>query len=278
MPEAAGPQQHKLSREDALQYLRRFPEQGRIAVALNLALVLAGNALVFWLLWSGKLRAAHLVVLVFLEAAVLMALGWAVHRAVPERDWAEPPKPRKERLSVAAFMTVWLGGAYGMTLLMVEGYGDLLALRSAQAWIDSGILWPLGWTVLAGLVHALGDLAHYRTHGGKFLSNLSHDLLARVLTLVLGAIPFAMPFFAAVGLGVKGVEFVAKQAKVRPERSVFAALAILAIAAASFALVSWLMSSGAAGWAIGYVFAKLISELMVACVPLVMSHVARHGP
>jgi hypothetical protein len=276
MPEA---QPQSLTREDALQYLRRFPEQGRLAVAINLGLVLAGNALVFWLLWSGQLRAAHLIVLVLLETLLLLALGWLQLRIVPQRDWSEPPKPARERVGPLVFLAVWIGGAYGLTLVMVHGYGDLRALAtSPQAWIDAKLHWPLLYTAGLALLHFFSDLAYYRTHGGKFLAVLSHDTMARVLTLILGGIPFAMPFFAAVGLGVKGIEFVAKKAKVAPAQSALASAAMLGVAGGSFALVSWLMSSGTAGWAIGFVFAKLIAEAMVALVPLVMGHVARNGP
>ncbi len=268
-----------LSREDALQYLRRYPEHGRIAVAINIALVLAGNALVFWLLWSGLLRAAHLIVLVMVETALLFALGWWLQRQVPRKDWAEEPKPARERWSVGIFMLFWLGGAYGMTLLMVQGYGDLRALlTSPRAWIDAGLLWPLAYTAVLAVVHIVLDLAHYRRHGGPFQSTLAHDTMARVLTLVLGGIPFAMPFFVVVLGGLKGVEYVAKKAKVAPEQSLFASAAMLGVAWGSFALVDWLIHAGVTGWAVGFVFAKLISELMVACVPLVMGHVARHGP
>jgi len=279
MPEAARPASQKLTREDALQYLRRFPEQGRLAVAFNLGLVLAGNALVFWLLWSGQLRAAHLIVLVMLETILLFSLGWLQQRIVPERDWPEPRKPARERAGTLAFLLFWIAGAYGMTLLMVKGYGDLRALfTSPQAWLDAKLHWPLLYTGVLALVHFFGDLGWYKAHGGPFLSNLSHDTLARLLTLILGGIPFAMPFFAAVGLGAKGIEFVAKKAKVAPEQSALAGLALLAVAFGSFALVDWLISSGVTGWAIGFVFAKLIAEVLVALVPLVMGHVARVGP
>ena len=268
-----------LSREDALQYLRRYPEQGRIAVAINFALVLAGNALVFWLLWSGLLRAAHLIVLVMVETALFFALGWWLQRQVPRKDWAEEPKSAREKWSVGLFMLFWLGGAYGMTLLMVGGYGDLRALlTSPRAWVDAGLHWPLAYTAVLAVVHVVLDLAHYRRHGGPFQSTLAHDTMARVLTLVLGGIPFAMPFFVAVGLGAKGVEFVARKAKVAPGQSVLASVAMLAVAGGSFALVSWLIDSGVTGWAVGFVFAKLLAELMVACIPLVMSHVAKKGP
>ena len=279
MPEAARPKADKLTRADALQYLQRFPEQGRLAVAINLGFVVAGNALLFWLLWSGRLRAAHLVVLVLAEAALLFALGWLQQRLVPARDWPEPPKPARERAGTAAFLLVWIAGAYGMTLLMVDGYGDLRELFvSTRAWREAGLHWAFAYTIGLALFHFAGDLVYYKAHGGKFLSNLSHDTLARLLTLILGGIPFAMPFFVAVFGGLKGVEFVAKKARVAPEKSALAGVAMIAVAFGSFALVGRLIDSGVAGWAIGFVFAKLLAELMVACVPLVMRHVARHGP
>jgi tetrahydromethanopterin S-methyltransferase subunit F len=53
---------------------------------------------------------------------------------------------------------------------------------------------------------------------------------------------------------------------------------MIVVAHAGFALVSLLIASGVAGWAIGYVLAKLIAELMVAAIPLVMAKVARDGP
>ena len=102
--------------------------------------------------------------------------------------------------------------------------------------------------------------------------------MARWLTLLLGGIPFAMPFFAVAIGGFKGVEWLLKRARVKPHESVLGAIAMLGVAWGSFALIGVLVSGGVAGWAIGYVFAKLIAELAVACVPLVMAHVARHGP
>ena len=279
MPRAPRPApQPKLTRDDALKYLERFPEQGRFAIAFNLLLVLAGNALVFWLLWTGELRAAHLIVLVMIETLLLFALGWLQKRQVPERDWPEPADKATDTGTIL-FLLVWIGGAYGMTLLMIGGFGDLLALAtSKQAWLDAKLHWALAYTLVLALVHFFGDLAYYHAKGGTFQSSLAHDTMARLMTLILGGIPFAMPFFAAAGLGFKGVEFVAKKAKLHPGQSVFAGLAMLGVAAASFALVDWLITSGVAGWAIGFVFAKLIAEVMVALVPLVMAHVAKHGP
>lgn len=268
-----------LTRQDAESYLKRFPARGIAPVAFNVALVLASNAVVFWLLMTGLLRAAHLIALVMAETILLIAIAWIQHRLVPRRDWLEEPKPFKERLPVFIFMLVWLSGAYGVTLLMVGGFTDFLELlRSRDAWIQARLHWPLGITAALALMHAVGDHLHYRHAGGPFHSTVSHDAMARLLTLLLGGIPFAMPFFAVTLGGFKGVEYVFKKAKISPEKSVFAGLAMIAVAYASFGVISLLISSQVTGWAIGYVFAKLISEVMVACIPLVMAHVAKNGP
>ncbi|HET9485162.1 MAG TPA: hypothetical protein VFO79_14470 [Xanthomonadales bacterium] len=268
-----------LTREDALSYLRRFPSQGKAVVAANLALVCSTNGVVFWLLMTDRLRSAHLIVLVVVEALLLVAIARASAARVPRRDWSEQPRPWRERAPVLAFALAWLGFAYGLTLLYVQGYADLFALlRSPAAWTAAGLHWPLLLTLATALVHASGDVAHYRRHGGPFLSSVSHDAMARWLTLLLGGIPFAMPFFAVAIGGFKGVEWLLERARVKPHESVLGAIAMLGVAWGSFALIGVLVSGGVAGWAIGYVFAKLIAELAVACVPLVMAHVARHGP
>lgn len=269
---------NKLSRADALSYLKRFPAQGRVAVAVNIAMVLAGNSLVLWLLLTSRFRAAHLIALVFVEAVLLAAVAWLLHLLVPRRDWLEQPKPWRERLPVFVFMLVWVGGAYGMTLVIIHGYGDFLGLlRSPQAWIDAGLHWPLAYTLLLAIVHAIGDFSYYRSHGGPFHSSVSQDSMARFLTLILGGIPFAIPFFAATIGGFKGIEFIARKAKVDPAKSALAGVAMMLVAFGSFGVIQLLISSEVAGWAIGFVFAKLIAEVLIACIPLLMSQVAREG-
>lgn len=268
----------KLSRADALAYLKRFPAQGRVTVAVNIALALAGNSLVLWLLIAGRFRAAHLIALVMIETVLLVAIAWVLHRLVPRRHWLEQPKPWRERIPTLFFLLVWISVAYGITLLIIHGSGDFLALRSHHAWIDAGLHWPLAFTLLLALAHALSDLGHYRRHGGPFHSSVSQDALARLLTLLLGGIPFAMPFFAVALGGIKGVAFIAKKARVAPEKSVLAGGAMLLVAFASFGVIQLLISSEVTGWAIGFVFAKLIAEVLIACIPLLMTQVAREGP
>jgi hypothetical protein len=268
-----------LTRADALQYLRRFPAQGWAGIATGFAWVFAGNAIVLHLLVEGRLRAPHLIALVMAETLLLITIGWLQHRFVPRRDWSEQPKPLRERLFLFGFVLVWLAGAYGITLVMIDGYGDFLALlHSRNAWLEAGLQWPLLATLVFALVHAFGDHAHYRRHGGPFMSTVAHDAIARYLTLLLGGIPFAMPFFAIVIGGFKALEFVLRRARIAPGQSALGVLGMIVVAHAGFALVSLLIASGVAGWAIGYVLAKLIAELMVAAIPLVMAKVARDGP
>jgi len=270
--------EQKLTAKDAQDYLRRFPAQGFWQVAFNLGMVLFGNAIVLWLLAKGELRAAHLIALVMIETVLLIAVAWLTQRAVPRTDWYEQPKPWRQTLPLVAFVLVWLGGAYGITLLVIGGYPDFaLLVSSPQAWIESGLYLPLLYTLAMALVHGIGDILHYRRHGGPFMSSVGHDAMARYMTLLFGGIPFAMPFFAVTIGGFKGVEFVARKARVDPGKSILAAVAILAVGISSFYVVELLITSGVRGWEIGFVFAKLIAESLIACIPLVMAHVAKEG-
>jgi hypothetical protein len=268
-----------LTRADALQYLRRFPAQGALGIATSFASVLVANAIVLHFVLEGRLRAPHLIALVMAETVVLTTIGWLQHRFVPRRDWSEQPKPLRERLFLFGFLLVWLAGAYGITLVVLGGVPDFVALlRSRSAWSDAGLQWPLLVTLVLALVHAFGDDRHYRRHGAPFLSTVAHDAIARYLTLIFGGIPFAMPFFVVVIGGFKAVEFLLHRARIAPAQSVLGALGMIAVAYAGFALIGLLIGSGVAGWAIGYILAKLIAELMVAAIPLVMAKVARDGP
>lgn len=267
-----------LTRADALAYLRRFPAQGRAAIALNLALVVAGNAVVLWFLVDGRMHAAHLIALLMAETILLGFIAWIEQRLVPRRDWAEQPKPWREKAPVIVFVLVWIGMAYAISLAAIEGYGDFLPLlRSWRAWREAGLQWPLFATLTMAFAHAQGDLRWYRRFGGPFQSSVGYDMAARYLTLVLGAIPFAMPFFVVTIGGFKSVEYIARKARVAPQQSIIAGAAMLGVMYGSFALISLLIDSGVAGWAIGFVLAKLIAEIFVACIPLVMAYVARHG-
>ena len=267
-----------LTRENAKSYLRRFPPQSTAGVALNIGMVLFGNAIVFWLLVSGELRAAHLIALVMVETVLLFAISWLLQRAVPRADWLEQPKPWRETLPIVAFALVWLGGAYAFTLAIISGFADFFALMSSpQTWIETRLYIPLLYTLGLALLHALGDWRLYRQKGGPFISEVGHDVMARYLTLLLGGLPFAMPFFAVTIGGFKGIEYVLRKARIDPARSLLAAGAMLAVTYGAYCMIELLGSSGVHGWAIGFVFAKLIAEVLVVCIPLVMAKVAAEG-
>lgn len=268
--------QDKLTKADAEEYLRRFPAQGFAIVAFNFAMVLIGNGLILWLLMSGRMQGAHLIALVLLETVLLVAIANASQLGVPQADRLDPPKPLKERLGLLAFLLVWLAFAYGVTLLLLEQWRVFAGLFvSTQAWIDAGLHWPLGWTLALALLHAIGDRIHYATRGGRYFSTVSHDAMARMLTLIFGGIPFAMPFFVVTIGGFKTIEYIARKAKVDPKRSALVASGALAVAVVGFVAVGELIDNEVHGWAIGYVLAKAISELVIAAIPLVMAEAAK---
>jgi hypothetical protein len=270
-----GGEEETLTRADARAYLRRFPAQGVWQVAFNLLLVFGGNAIVLYLLLSGRMRAAHLIVLVAVEAVLLIVIAALSTVGVPPGDRFEKPMPWRERLPTLLFGVFWIAGVYAITLVFIHGWPDLFALlRSADAWFVAGLFVPIAYTAGTALLQAGADRVHYRRHGRPFISGVAGPLLARILTLVLGGVPFAMPFFVAVFGAVKGVEFVLRKARVRPAQSVLAGVGMPVIAYGAFALVGVLIEQDVAGWAIGFVLAKLIAESMVAAIPLVMNHVA----
>lgn len=264
-----------LTRADAQAWLRHFPFPGWPAMGLHALAVLAGNGVVLWLLQTGRLPGAGLILLVVLEFIVLFALIRLLAWPVPHAQWFEPPQPWGKVLPMFAFLAVWAGGAYSITLVMIDGWGDFLAyFRDPAAWHRTGLAWALGITAVLAIVGGIGDLLRWRRIGPPYFSSVSMDVLARMLTLIFGAIPFAVPFFV-VGLGgIKGVEYLAKRARIDPRESILTAVAALAVAAIGFQVVGWLIAAGVTGWALGYVLAKCLSELLVVCVPLVMREAA----
>lgn len=265
----------QLTREDARAWQRHFPFPGWGALAFQALVVLAGNALVLWLLASGRLPGAGLILLVVLEFALLFVFAHLAALPVPRAHRFEPPKPWREQLFLMGFLAVWAGGAYSLTLLMIQGWGDFLAyFRDASRWHATGLSWALGVTAVLALCTALGDWLRYRAKGPPFMPALGLDVMSRLLTLVFGAIPFAVPIFTVFLGGVKLTEWVAARAKQDSWLALAAPLAALGMGLAVYALVEWLLGAGVGGWAIGYVLAKCVSELLVVAIPIVMREAA----
>ncbi len=267
-----------LTRADAQTYLKQFPFTGYLPWALHLLPVVASNGYVLWLMLQGRLSGPGLILIVVIETVLLTVLARLAALPIPRADWLEQPKPLKETLPLLLFLIVWCSGAYGITLLMIDGWPEMLRFtREPSIWIDSGVAWAIGITTLLALLTMVGDWTRYRRHGAPYIAALSHDVMARMLTLIFGAIPFAMPFFVVTIGGFKAVEWIAKRARHDPAHSALAGLAMLGVGWGGFLLVGQLIAIGTHGWAIGYLLAKLVSELMVAAIPLVM-HIVASAP
>ncbi len=264
-----------LTRADAQAWLRQFPFRGWFALGLQALSVLASNGLVLWLLQTGRLGGPGLIVLVASEALLLIVLSRLMALPVPLAHWQEPPKPWREIAAPLGFLLFWCAGAYGLTLLVIDGWAEFLAYLTRPAqWLDSGVLYALAVTTVFALVGGLRDLQRYRRIGPPYMSSMAVDVMARVLTLIFGGIPFAMPFFTVAIGGLKGIEWVVNHARAAPAGAGLAIAAMFGVGYLGFAVVAWLVAGGTGGWAIGFVLAKTIAELLMLAIPLAMREVA----
>ena len=279
-PTTAPPPSRGLS--DWEQLLHRYPLASPWGLALQIGGTLVGNGLVVWLVASGRMTPFELVLLVAIEALLLIGIAWLQKRSVPPEAVDPNPMGIKERLQTLAFLLVWLGGVYSFVFfgMVPSGAEMLAALRDPLAFLSASALkWPLLITLATAAVDALQDASHFRRHGGKFLSTPGFQGAARMLTLILGGIPFAVPFFATV-IGLKlGVEKARAAWAGRDQRSsrhafVTTVLALAALPAIWFVLqaadyVTRALEDGVAWWALCYGAAKFVSELFIVCLPLI---------
>ncbi|MFN9729492.1 MAG: hypothetical protein ACK59M_03390 [Pseudomonadota bacterium] len=265
-----------LTREDAQAWQRHFPFPGWGAIAFHAIAVLAGNGLVLWLLATGRLPGAGLILLVVVEFVLLLVLARLAALPVPHAHWFEPPDPWRKQLFLLGVLAVWAGGAYSITLVMIEGWGPFLAyFRDASRWHETGLSWAIGITALLGLGTAFGDWHRYRRLGPPFVPALGMDVLSRMLVLIFGAIPFAVPIFSVFIGAVKAGERMVGALRAGRWPAAAAMLALeLAGGALLYSIFFLLHGAGVHVWAIGYVMAKCVAELMVVAIPLVMREAA----
>jgi hypothetical protein len=261
---------------DAL--LARYPLASPWEMGRQLVSVVGGNAVVLYLLVSGRMRPFQLVALVAIEALLLTAIAWIQARMVPRSALMDPPRPLRARLGTLAFGAVWLGFVYAIILGAMLGAGGevLEAARHPLATLrQDALLWPLTLTATFAVADAVRDWMHWRSVGGFFLSTPGFNSVARWLTLFLGGIPFFVPLAFGVftlatladrwGKRKRGGAVAANSA---PR---FAPLLAPALVVVVFGVMGWLLEAGVSGWAVGYCSAKLASESFLVFLPLIAS-------
>lgn len=278
----AGQSLHRQRASDWQQMLRRYPLASPWGLAFQIGSTLAANALVVWLVASGRMTPFELVLLVALEAILLIGIAWLQKHSVPPAAREPDALTPRDRLQTFAFLLVWLGGVYSFVFFgfVPSGAEMLGALRDPLAFLaGSSLKWPLAITLATAAIDALQDHAHFRRHGGKFLSTPGFQGAARMLTLILGGIPFAVPFFGAViglKLAVEKIHARLTRDKERPNRNaLFVTLLALAVAALVWTGATLLdridlaLQRGVAWWALCYGAAKFVSELFIVSLPLI---------
>ena len=266
---------------DALR--ARYPVASRWELVRQGSGVLVANVLAARSLARGEMRPWELVVLVALEALAYSLVSWVQLRFVPEA--ARPPAEESKvtlgsRLGTLAFGIFGLVAVYGLifAFLLRELAPLVAAVRDPLVYLGhSAIRWPLAVALGGVLVDAAADWRFWRQHGGTFVSTPGFTAMARWLTLILGGIPFFVPFAAGgwvVGQVAQRIErrFLAGPA----ERQLPAAVLVVPVLAVGlFFLVGWLIRAGELGWTIGYCSAKFVSELAILAVPLLAAQASR---
>lgn len=250
---------------------RRYPAGGRKALVQQIVLMLAGNAFTVYLLVTHRMQPVHLVLLVAIEAVLLSVVSTVQSAFVPpeSRPKSSGQTP-VQRIFTLAFGLFWLTVVYS---LVFAGFFHMdlpfeKLLRNPRETLEqAGMLWPLGITLLAALVDSVKDAAYFRREGGIFLSTPGLNAIPRWLTLFLGGIPFFVPLAAFVF----GISKMAERLNKRPDLASVTGLALVIpiLALGMFGLIRGLLSAGISGWAIGYCSAKVASELLILCLPVI---------
>lgn len=266
---------------DALR--RRYPVTSYWELLRQGSGVLAANLLAARALVRGEMRPWELVVLVALEAVSYTFVAWIQLLFVPPaaRPEAGEKKPSLlARLPAMAFGLFWLVCVYGLIFgfLLRDVEPFLAAVREPLTYLGrSAIRWPLAVAVAGLLLDAIADRQFWRHHGGTFVSTPSFTAIARWLTLILGGIPFFVPFAAGgwvVAQIAKGIE--RRYSVGSTSTKLPAAVLLLPILGIGLLMmVGWLMQAGALGWTIGYCSAKFASEMLILAMPLIAERASR---
>ncbi|HXU30010.1 MAG TPA: hypothetical protein VN851_05480 [Thermoanaerobaculia bacterium] len=249
----------------------RRPPRDRRAQLEQLLAVFASNAFIGFLLVSGRIDPLGLVLLVAFEALLLSVVEAVESRFVPPEARADNLKQfLPARLALLLFIFAVILGCNLALISAVLKMGDavLALLRDPSAALrESQILWPLGVTLLGGVVGAVRDLRRFRERGGgKLVSTPGWNAGARWLIVILSVIPHAVPLLGLLALGGR---YLAKRSD-RAARGLATPIAWWQIAmffvvwSATFFAAARFYTSGLAGWSTAFCVAKFLSDAYFA--------------
>lgn len=282
-PPAASLAAKRKSLAEWKQLMLRYPLNSPWALVSPLLAALVANAMTAQLLISGRMTPFELVVLVALEALLLMGMAWLQTVGLPREALENNPMPMRQRLGVLGFGLFWLCGVYSIVFFAMVPSGEeiLRAARDPVGFLSgSNLKWPLLVTALGAMFDSMRDAAHLRRHGGTLVSTPGLHGIARWLTLILGGIPFFVPFaalvFGLVHLGKSAYAFLIRRYGAPGGRMQI--LLMLMIPLAAWLVLNgvawvgaWLepLIKGVGWWALCYVSAKFVAELFFISIPLI---------
>jgi Ca2+/Na+ antiporter len=253
----------------------RMPPGQPLNLAADALTLLVANAVAVYYLVIGEMTPLELVVLVALEALALTVIARGQRMLVPAAARIRPEPGQGSPAFKLVFGVAWLLVMYALVFWMFFDVGAEVAAALADPiaflW-QPQIRWPLALTLLGALVDAAGDHAWFTRHGGLFVSTVEFNGMARLLTLLLGAVPFFVPMLLLViGISVLIKRFERRQlaagAMAFPRAVLVLAALLGALSVGMAALIGGLFAAGVAGWAVGYISAKLASEAAVVALP-----------
>jgi len=261
--------------------LQRVPPGRPLNLLFDSSSLLIGNGLVLYYLLRGAMTAFELVVLVVLEAGLLAVLCRVQRLLVPRAARITSSSTPLGALRTLLVGLGWLGLSYGLVFHMVfDVVPELGVLRADPIGfvLQPQILWPLLLTLAAAVLDMVGDQQHFLSHGGPFISTVEFSGMARLLTLFFGAIPFFVPMVALVVAVAGGLKWLQHERLSGGQTLSPGTLLLLAALLALLPLliggtIVVLFKAGVAGWAVGYVAAKLASEALVVALPLVLARI-----
>jgi hypothetical protein len=259
----------------------RMPPARPHVLAVDGLTLLAANAVAVHYLLIGEMTPLQLVVLVALEALMLAAVGHAQRLLVPARARIRPERSGCTAVAAGVFGVAWLLGMYTLVFSIFFDVGAEVSAALADPlrflW-QPQIRWPLLLTAAGALADAVSDHRHFREHGGYFVSTVEFNGLARLSTLLLGAVPFFVPLLVFVS-GISVIVRRLERRELAPGRApspvtvpvLVLVFGLLALGMAG--LIGGLFAAGVRGWVVGYISAKLASEIAVLALPNLIARV-----